>query len=327
MSRKLSLKELREAFEKGGDLQNIECDWEKLEGGDWSVLLSNQPKFADKCDWKKLDGGNWSQLLIEQPQFADKCNKWDEFDSEDWRVLLSEQPQFADKCNWDELDSFGWSWLLSKQPQFADKCDSWDEFESDEALFLLLNQPQFIDECNLYDDEWSTLLSKHPQLAAKCDCWDEFDSEDWRFLLSNQPQFADKCDWKKLKGDDWQKLLEAQPQFVDKYKLYHILSLEQDGDSIVVYCKGERKFEWDLYDGGALFNAIEDLRKIIETLPPDEGAELVEQGICIDTEDIALPITLEVELNLEVCNINDNAADYDLFADVPDALFDDESEE
>ena len=308
MSQKLPLAELRKALNNGIDLQNIECDWEKL------------------------DGGSWSQLLIEQPQFADKCNKWDEFESEDWRVLLSEQPQFADKCNkWNELDSFEWSWLLSKQPQFADKCDSWDEFESDDALFLLLNQPQFIDECNLYGDEWSTLLSKHPQLAAKCDCWDEFESEDWRFLLSNQPQFADKCDWKKLKGDDWQKLLEAQPQFAAKYEFYfedkwilkdQILFLQQVGDSIVVYCKGERKFDWDLYDGGALITAIEDLRKIIETLPPDDGAKLVEQGITIDTEDISLAPTLEAELNLVVWNINDYAADEE---DVWDA--DEEDEE
>ena len=32
MKRKLSLKELREALKKGNDLQNIECDWEKLNG-------------------------------------------------------------------------------------------------------------------------------------------------------------------------------------------------------------------------------------------------------------------------------------------------------
>ena len=88
-----------------------------------------------------------------------------------------------------------------------------------------------------------------------------------------------------------------------------ILFLQQVGDSIVVYCNGERKFAWDLYDGGALITAIDDLRKIIETLPPDEGAELVEQGICIDTEDFALPITLETELDLEVWNINDIADD------------------
>ena len=107
-----------------------------------------------------------------------------------------------------------------------------------------------------------------------------------------------------------------------------ILFLKQEGDSIVVYCKGERKFEWDLYDGGALITALEDLRKIIETLPPDEGAELIEQGIIIDTEDFALPITLEIELDLEVYNINDNAdADDDWFDDVLDALVDDESEE
>ena len=58
-----------------------------------------------------------------------------------------------------------------------------------------------------------------------------------------------------------------------------------------------------------MITAIEDLRKIIETLPPDEGAELVEQGICIDTEDISLSPTLEAELNLEVWNINDIADD------------------
>ena len=190
-------------------------------------------------------------------------------------------------CDWSKLDGRDWSWLLSKQPQFADKCDCWDEFESDDALFLLLNQPQFIDECNLYGDEWSTLLSKHPQLAAKCDCWDEFESEDWRFLLSNQPQFA------------------------DKYKLYQILFLKQEGDSIVVYSKGERKLDWDLYDAGALITAIDDLRKIIETLPPDDGAKLVEQGITIDTEDISLAPTLKAELNLVVWNINDYAADED----------------
>ena len=88
-----------------------------------------------------------------------------------------------------------------------------------------------------------------------------------------------------------------------------ILFLKQEGDSIVVYCKGERKFDWYLYDGGELITAIDNLRKIIVTLPPDEGAKLIDQGITIDTEDFALGITLETELNLEVCNINDNAAD------------------
>ena len=90
-----------------------------------------------------------------------------------------------------------------------------------------------------------------------------------------------------------------------------ILFLQQVGDSIVVYCKGERKFAWDLYDGGALFTAIDDLQKIIETLPPADGAELVDQGIVIDTEDISLVPTLEAELNLEVWNINDIADEDD----------------
>ena len=56
MKRKLSLKELREALKKGNDLQNIECDWEKLNGWDWSWLLSTQPQFADKCKFLKQEG-------------------------------------------------------------------------------------------------------------------------------------------------------------------------------------------------------------------------------------------------------------------------------
>ena len=81
MSRKLSLKELRKAFENGGDLQNIECDWEKLDGENWSCLLKHQPLFAGKCDWEKLDGWNWSCLLEDNPQFADKCD-WEKLDGE-----------------------------------------------------------------------------------------------------------------------------------------------------------------------------------------------------------------------------------------------------
>ena len=143
MSRKLSLKELRKAFENGCDLQNIECDWKKLDGWDWIRLLSKQPQFADKCNWKKLDGKDWRRLLSEQPQFADKCDCWDEFESEDWRFLLSSQPQLADKCDsWDEFDSEDWSLLLSKQPQFADKCN-WSK---------------------LYSFQQKTLITKHPQL-------------------------------------------------------------------------------------------------------------------------------------------------------------------
>ena len=160
----------------------------------------------------------------------------------------------------------------------------------------------------------------------KCD-WEKLNGTSWRRLLCEQPQFADKCDWEKLDGWDWGWLLSRQPQFADKCKLYQILFLKQEGDSIVVYCKGERKFAWDLYDGGALITAIEDLRKFIETLPPDDGAKLVKQGITIDTEDISLAPTLEAELNLEVWNINDYAADEEDDWDDDDWIDDDEDEE
>ena len=36
-------------------------------------LLVDQPQFADKCDWNKLNSEHWSLLIGEQPQFAEKA--------------------------------------------------------------------------------------------------------------------------------------------------------------------------------------------------------------------------------------------------------------
>jgi len=48
------------------------CDWDKLEGKDWTELLEAQPQFADKCPWEKLSRKDWEHLLQKQPQFASK---------------------------------------------------------------------------------------------------------------------------------------------------------------------------------------------------------------------------------------------------------------
>ena len=192
MSQKLLLEELREAFEKGGDLQNIECDWSELDGRDWSRLLRNQPQFADKCDkcdkWDEFGGVEWRSLLCKQPQFADKCD-WGKLDGDCWSRLLCEQPQFAEKCDWKKLDGSDWSYLLQKQPQFADKCD-WKKFDG---------------------RDWSWLLSRQPQFADKCD-WEKLGGGEWRSLLCRQPQFADKCDWKKLNSHLQKSLITQHPE-------------------------------------------------------------------------------------------------------------------
>ncbi len=93
-------------------------DFRKLDGDDWSGLLSCKPQLADKCDFDLLDGYDWSWLLKFQPQFSDKCD-FDLLDGEDWRRLLINQPQFADKCDFDKLDGYNWRRLLSYQPQLA----------------------------------------------------------------------------------------------------------------------------------------------------------------------------------------------------------------
>ena len=60
-------------------------------------------QFADHCDWGKLDGFDWSLLLRDQPQFADHCD-WLKLSGEDWSLLLSDKPKLADHCDWSKLD-------------------------------------------------------------------------------------------------------------------------------------------------------------------------------------------------------------------------------
>ena len=46
-----------------------DTDLEKLNGSDWSNLLTKQPQFADKCPWDKFEAQDWTSLLKIQPQF------------------------------------------------------------------------------------------------------------------------------------------------------------------------------------------------------------------------------------------------------------------
>ena len=101
-----------------GDASEWFHDWGKLGGCEWSALLAEAPRYAEKCDWSKLSGNDWCDLLAEQPQFADKCPF--AFEPAQWATLLAAQPQFADRVGaavWDEMPLKDWMYLLSMQPQ------------------------------------------------------------------------------------------------------------------------------------------------------------------------------------------------------------------
>ena len=132
----------------------------------YNELFKSCPQLVDRCNWNMLDDLSWSLLLIEQPQFADKCNKWDEFTGITWSKLLSQQPQFANKCDeyfewW--FDVYQWRELLAKQPQFVNKCT-----DSSVVVNVLIKHPQFIEYCNtsfITEKGKAKLLAKHPDLA------------------------------------------------------------------------------------------------------------------------------------------------------------------
>jgi len=73
------------------------CEWEKLEGNDWSFLLSMQPQFLSFFCFpyqEKLDGKHWVSLLLLQPHFCSFCD-WKKFKANDWAYLLTFKPEFS----------------------------------------------------------------------------------------------------------------------------------------------------------------------------------------------------------------------------------------
>ena len=209
-----------------------------MSGGDWALLLSNSPQFADQCDWAKMSHHAWARLLCDQPQFAERCDQWSAFNGENWADILSRQPQFVDKCDWSKMTGSDWANLLRKLPRFADRCHAWHLFGSRDWSSLLSEQPQFADKCDwgkidgydwkdllikqpqfadkgdwakLSDWMWPSLLLRQPQFAGKFD-WTTLNGRFLAMLLSRQPQFADKCDWTKLDDDDWELLLLTHPE-------------------------------------------------------------------------------------------------------------------
>ena len=51
------------------------CDWTKIDGDDWAVLLNNQPQFAKHCDWSKLDANQKQRLFGSPPELKDRYDK------------------------------------------------------------------------------------------------------------------------------------------------------------------------------------------------------------------------------------------------------------
>jgi formylglycine-generating enzyme required for sulfatase activity len=97
---------------------------ERMNGCDWSNLLSHSPQYADLCDWATLNeygGSDWVYLLKAQPQLADKCD-WSALDSDSLLDLFKAQPQLADKCDWSKVNGMALDGLLAARPEFADRC-------------------------------------------------------------------------------------------------------------------------------------------------------------------------------------------------------------
>lgn len=65
------------ALEKGYEQFAEYCNWEKLNGFEWSKLLCEQPQFADRCDWSKLNEDDIRWLLKHRQELISYIKKED----------------------------------------------------------------------------------------------------------------------------------------------------------------------------------------------------------------------------------------------------------
>ena len=89
--------------------------------GKWAELVVLHPLFAEWCDWESLDGFDWSYVLAYRPQFADRCD-WEKLNARNWMILLALRPEFEDHCDKEMLRTRDWGsgapgTLLAVYPQ------------------------------------------------------------------------------------------------------------------------------------------------------------------------------------------------------------------
>ena len=142
------------------------CQWEKLDGDNWSNLLTAKPEYVSKCSWNTITNDNFSKLRkiaaklrpylnfadIPSPYFyrvVEKMGWGDEVDwshittGSQWRQILINNPGLSVYCNWRLLNSNDWVTLLIKQPQFRKFCQ-WNSIKSEDWNILLAIYPDSI---------------------------------------------------------------------------------------------------------------------------------------------------------------------------------------
>ena len=234
-------------------VDSCKCAWEKmLDGGAWSSLLREQPRFADRCDWNKLDGRDWAYLISRRPELAEDypCD-WNTLDGKAWAVLLSFQPQFERFCNWSKLDGRDWGILLSRQARFA-VLAPWSTLTPYDWARILGEQPGFpeIRRCpwsGFNGGAWATLLSSRPEFADRC-AWHKLEGDDWARLLCHRPEFAAKCPWDKLAGGDWAYLLKEHPEWYSKIDI-SLLDASGLAELIGSFPQFAKRCDLDILDG------------------------------------------------------------------------------
>jgi len=79
-------------------------------------LRHGYTQFAKHCNWDEIDGYEWSVLLSYQSQYAKYCD-WNKLDNYHWNTLLSNHPRLIKYCNAEMLEKLNWEHLLQRYPK------------------------------------------------------------------------------------------------------------------------------------------------------------------------------------------------------------------
>lgn len=218
------------------------CDMTLLTGESIVGLLLVKPELSGMIDWRRMDGKDWSKLLSRHPEFA-RNDAWEKLNATldepfgvdlGWLPLIENQPQFIEHCLLSKLTTQDWIKLLIKHPEYSMLRDRKSKLDENNRVGmdwepslkdLLLLQPNLVDECevsSLKAGDWVELLDKHLRFLDICDI-NAMPVADAMMLLAKFPALSDKCDWARLSGAkewQWRKLLTAQPQFLARCPIH-----------------------------------------------------------------------------------------------------------
>jgi len=215
---------------------------DSFSGGDWMMLVRDQPQFAERCPWERLSGSDWMFLIRDSPQFADRC-LWEKLSGEHVTGILVYQPQLASSELCRKLAEKDWVELLARKPELSRLCSCFEKFSGNDWVKILVRSPslqEMLPQGLLTTEQWLRIIDSQPMLAERRsseiglnELLSSLTPSVWAKVLSIFPDWQNSCTcWGEMTDDDWQYLLPRQPRFLSRFSGFRNFSEDRWADMI-----------------------------------------------------------------------------------------------